>query len=137
MTTPCAQSDPELWFSSKPREIALAVSLCQECPIKAECYALAVKNDERNGVWGGTDFNSEYKLTEKLPPETSGKKIDPNKGYVTGSLSSKKNIIGGTCRSGKHVLSPANTTRSSSNALMCIPCMKRVKDNFLKTENYR
>lgn len=138
MSTPCAESDPELWFSLKPREIALAVRLCQDCPIKSACYATAVENDERNGVWGGTDFNSEYKLTEKMQSEYVGSKVDTEKGYVKTSLSSKKNEIGGTCRSGQHTLSPSNTTiRPNDGALMCLACMTRVKDNFRNTENYR
>ncbi len=37
----------------------------------------------------------------------------------------RKNKIGGTCYSGKHVLTEANTERRShDNALMCIPCLQ-------------
>ena len=43
-------------FPDKPtREYAIRVAkaLCNECPIKAECFAYAIENDERWGIWAG------------------------------------------------------------------------------------
>ena len=50
---PCRTTDPELWFSRSSSERALAVALCQECPLRRPCAQYAIDNDER-GVWGGT-----------------------------------------------------------------------------------
>ena len=37
----------------------------------------------------------------------------------------KKNVIGGTCPRGEHVLTEGNTKRRThDNALMCIPCLE-------------
>lgn len=32
---------------------AAAKAVCARCPVRAECAAYAVENDERHGVWGG------------------------------------------------------------------------------------
>ncbi|MFH9826750.1 WhiB family transcriptional regulator [Streptomyces bobili] len=51
---PCRTTDPELWFSRSSSERALAVALCQECPIRRACAQYALDNPEVRGVWGGT-----------------------------------------------------------------------------------
>lgn len=54
---PCqVMVEGDIWFSIRPKEVALAQSLCQECPIKAECLAGALKRRESCGVWGGEFF---------------------------------------------------------------------------------
>jgi hypothetical protein len=50
---PCRTTDPELWFSRSSSDRALAVALCQQCPLRRPCAQYAIDNDER-GVWGGT-----------------------------------------------------------------------------------
>lgn len=42
-------------------EEARAVKVCQGCPVKSECLAYALANDERYGVWAGmtpTELNA-------------------------------------------------------------------------------
>lgn len=31
-----------------------ALDTCASCPVKAECYEFAVKNNEKYGIWAGT-----------------------------------------------------------------------------------
>ncbi|MFE0329044.1 WhiB family transcriptional regulator [Streptomyces sp. NPDC058960] len=50
---PCRTTDPELWFSRKAAERALAVALCQECPLRRPCAQYAIDHPVE-GVWGGS-----------------------------------------------------------------------------------
>lgn len=59
----CRTADPELFFApegerpaDREARIARAVAICHGCPVQAECYAAAVANGERRGIWGGVDF---------------------------------------------------------------------------------
>jgi WhiB family redox-sensing transcriptional regulator len=59
----CRTEDPELFFppdderpADRKARVARAVAACHECPVQAACYAAAVANGERHGVWGGVDF---------------------------------------------------------------------------------
>lgn len=56
----CAEVDPELFFiegtyREQVRAQALAKSICKRCPVAAECLATALEQDQRYGIWGGTD----------------------------------------------------------------------------------
>ncbi|MFD4572068.1 WhiB family transcriptional regulator [Streptomyces sp. NPDC058417] len=51
---PCRTTDPELWFSRSSSERALAVALCEDCPIRQACAQYAIDNRGVSGVWGGT-----------------------------------------------------------------------------------
>lgn len=53
---PCREHDSELWFAESTRDVELAKSLCQECPIRQGCLAGAVARSEPWGVWGGEVF---------------------------------------------------------------------------------
>jgi hypothetical protein len=48
----CVNTDSEIFFSEEPSEIALAKSICGECPIATQCAEWAAKNAEY-GVFGG------------------------------------------------------------------------------------
>lgn len=59
----CRTADPELFFASegeraadRAARMARAVAVCHGCPVQAGCYAAAVANGERHGVWGGVSF---------------------------------------------------------------------------------
>jgi WhiB family transcriptional regulator, redox-sensing transcriptional regulator len=66
--------DPEIWFpesqhgsNKRIKETAIAISICQECPVRAECYADALERGEHYGIWGGVDFyvpEDKHKLKE-------------------------------------------------------------------------
>ncbi|WP_250445999.1 WhiB family transcriptional regulator [Actinotalea sp. C106] len=53
---PCREHDSELWFAEASREVELAKSLCQDCPLREGCLAGAVARSEPWGVWGGEVF---------------------------------------------------------------------------------
>jgi len=58
---------PDLWFPTQPKgrptrakrkivadNAMLAISICQGCPVKAECLAEGMKPDNiEHGIWGG------------------------------------------------------------------------------------
>ena len=53
-------SDPathHLWLSEHPAERAVAVTLCDHCPVVDPCRHTAEQHDERFGVFGGRDFS--------------------------------------------------------------------------------
>jgi Transcription factor WhiB len=59
----CRTVDPGLFFppdderpADREARVARAVAVCHECPVQAACYAAAVANGERHGIWGGVDF---------------------------------------------------------------------------------
>lgn len=38
-------------------QVEFAISICNECPVKARCLADAESRNERYGIWGGKDFH--------------------------------------------------------------------------------
>ena len=50
---PCRFYDPELFFAEAPVDVEHAKSLCQACPLRAQCLSAAVERREPWGVWGG------------------------------------------------------------------------------------
>jgi len=57
----CARHDPEIFFpttemsGSRPSILAQqAIAICEnECKVRDECLAYALRNNERSGIWGG------------------------------------------------------------------------------------
>ena len=64
---PCRASDPELFFAESPADVELAKSLCQTCPVRAECLAGALDRREPWGVWGGELFVAGVVVARKRP----------------------------------------------------------------------
>ena len=64
---PCRNQDPELYFAESPADVELAKSLCQGCPVRAECLAGALERGEPWGVWGGELFLSGVVIPRKRP----------------------------------------------------------------------
>lgn len=49
----CAGHDePEVFFPTRAADVAAAVAICADCPVKALCGAFAAESQEW-GVWGG------------------------------------------------------------------------------------
>lgn len=59
----CAQTDPETFFPEKGGTTRLAKRVCAACPVREECLAYAVDNQERHGIWGGLSERERRKLT--------------------------------------------------------------------------
>jgi DNA-binding transcriptional ArsR family regulator len=56
----CRTADPALFFP-EPGDTgaeAQAQAVCVGCPVRAQCYAQAVENGERWGIWGGVNFGT-------------------------------------------------------------------------------
>lgn len=64
---PCRTTDPEVWFSRKPAERALAVALCQECPLRRPCAQYAIDNPVV-GVWGGSSVSPTVRMRLRGQP---------------------------------------------------------------------
>jgi hypothetical protein len=54
----CRTADPSLFFPDPgdTRTQAQAAAICAGCPVRAPCYAQAMQNGERWGIWGGVNF---------------------------------------------------------------------------------
>jgi len=64
---PCRSYSPELFFAESPADVEYAKSLCQSCPLKAECLAGALERSEPWGVWGGELFVQGIVVPRKRP----------------------------------------------------------------------
>ena len=64
---PCRSYAPELFFAESPADVEYAKSLCQTCPLKAECLAGALERSEPWGVWGGELFVQGVVVPRKRP----------------------------------------------------------------------
>lgn len=50
----CAKYDPDDWFADNATTRRFAAEVCRdECPVRAECLAYALKNRIPSGIWGG------------------------------------------------------------------------------------
>lgn len=60
-------------FKKKDR-LEFAISTCEMCPVRSECYEFAVLNNEPHGIWAGTlpkerkKLYDEYVKTGTLKP---------------------------------------------------------------------
>jgi len=45
----------------KRMRISRAMTLCNSCPIQAECLQVAIVNNEHDGIWGGVNFDDAKK----------------------------------------------------------------------------
>lgn len=54
----CLNSDPALFFpkSRLSPEYAVAIKICQGCPVLSQCLNTALQSRETTGVWGGVLF---------------------------------------------------------------------------------
>jgi hypothetical protein len=68
--TPCAQTDPELFFPEKGGSAKTPKRMCwgdeaagiSQCPVREACLQYALDNDERFGVWGGYSERERRKI---------------------------------------------------------------------------
>lgn len=69
---PCHNEDPEKFFPEPGFNAAggqtAAISVCEACPVRAECLARALDRREAFGVWGGTTEATRRKLLRQLGP---------------------------------------------------------------------
>jgi len=58
----CAQADPERWFPDKGGNPRPAQAICAICPVREECLADALANNETYGIWGGKTARQRQEL---------------------------------------------------------------------------
>ncbi len=51
-------------YATSARGVAIAKAQCFGCPVRAECLAYALDQNEVFGVWGGTDPDERKQLRE-------------------------------------------------------------------------
>lgn len=69
----CRQMNPDLFFSGGGASHK-AKKVCIDCPVREMCLELALKNDERFGIWGGLTRDERAKLQRK---QKKGRKKEP------------------------------------------------------------
>ena len=60
----CGGLDADVFYpyASNPDAYEPAKGVCRDCPVRAMCLEYALDNDERYGVWGGTDPEERRRL---------------------------------------------------------------------------
>jgi WhiB family redox-sensing transcriptional regulator len=78
-TPPCAESDPEAFFPQDrpdgnfmPNRLAYPMEreaklTCSECPYKLRCLEYALRNEDLQGIWGGTTEHERRKFRRGVP----------------------------------------------------------------------
>jgi len=62
----CRGHEPDLWFPIAPDIGARAVRICSVCPVRLDCLAWAVENNERIGIWGGVSARKRQRIRAEL-----------------------------------------------------------------------
>lgn len=62
----CPETDPELFFPETGGSARQARVVCQECEVRTECLAEALRRGERFGIWGGVSERDRRKLGKAL-----------------------------------------------------------------------
>lgn len=49
----CRGDDPAIWHPEYKSDERIAVAVCHECPVRADCLEYALVYNQRDGIWGG------------------------------------------------------------------------------------
>lgn len=52
----------EMWFSHIPDERVIAMSICEECPVREECLVYALDNRIEEGIWGAASEETRKRM---------------------------------------------------------------------------
>lgn len=65
----CVGIDPELWFDHDKTSLAhkMAMSICETCTVRRQCYESAIERREHWGIWAGIDFTTLDRRRRKAP----------------------------------------------------------------------
>jgi WhiB family transcriptional regulator, redox-sensing transcriptional regulator len=67
----CRHEDPELFFSTVPDELVMALRICGGCTVRDDCYDYALANHHRiAGVWGGMTEDARTRALTRPQPAT-------------------------------------------------------------------
>jgi WhiB family redox-sensing transcriptional regulator len=71
----CAQADPDAWFLEKGQRAmaAVAVRICGDCPVRAQCLDYALSGADTwggiaTGLWGGATPQERDQLRQQRKP---------------------------------------------------------------------
>ena len=62
----CAGRDTELFFPDGDDPTLVAKAYCRRCPVRRDCLAHAIENDERHGIWGGVGEHTRELLVARV-----------------------------------------------------------------------
>ena len=98
------------FFADNKAEIAAAIAICQQCPVRCECLAYAVRTQQRHGVWGG---HPQRQLRELIDQAQAGRPRQDQPRHP--------NAVKTRCRLG-HPFTKANTYYSADGRRHCRTC---------------
>lgn len=61
----CREVDPDAWFPEGGSNGVEAKAICQRCDVRTQCLEYALRNGEREGIWGGLGPNQRAQLKRK------------------------------------------------------------------------
>lgn len=61
----CANIGGDMFFPDQGGNTSRPLSVCNRCPVIAECLTYALENDEQHGVWGGTTANDRRRIRSR------------------------------------------------------------------------
>ena len=61
----CKGLDPTIFYPMTDDEAVVAKSVCDECPVQADCLEHAIGNREHNGVWGGATERERQRIIRR------------------------------------------------------------------------
>lgn len=64
----CASVDPEIFFPErgKTSSVKKAKALCLRCRHASDCREFAIRNNIRDGIWGGMTFQDRRKMAKMM-----------------------------------------------------------------------
>ncbi|MEW6152604.1 MAG: WhiB family transcriptional regulator [Actinomycetota bacterium] len=62
----CRGVAASVFYPDNEAGTAAALAVCRQCPVTDMCLALALRNGERHGVWGGTTERERARLRRRL-----------------------------------------------------------------------
>lgn len=62
----CRGTGPALFYDPHPASVAAATTVCDSCPVQAECRAHALAAAEPFGVWGGLTESERAEILSRV-----------------------------------------------------------------------
>jgi WhiB family redox-sensing transcriptional regulator len=63
----CRGMDPELFFPERGHDASAAKAVCFACPVRTDCLAHAIQNNETVGIWGGLSAHQRRRAKSGKP----------------------------------------------------------------------